>query len=282
MRTAEYIKDLPIKKVLMAEDCRTLYQKRSYETTKNIKQKIVRWWEYKKLKKYEPEIVEHFDFTTLVTEEDISSMKKLNPNANYRLLTNGTDLNKFKTKDNTEKKGILFAGKLDIWANVLMLEDIVNNIFPKIKIEIPDALLNIVGANPTKAVLRLEREDVNIYPNVPDMVPYLQQAQLFLHPHVGGSGIQNKLLEAMACGCPVVTTPTGIQGIPATNGENILIGTSKEELIEQTIRLLKDSELADKLSKNGRDLIEKTRSWEKVFEDLDFLIDKLLNSDLTE
>ena len=64
------------------------------------------------------------------------------------------------------------------------------------------------------------------------MITFLQTNKFFLHPHIGGSGIQNKLLEAMACGCPVVTTNTGIQGIDAKNGVDAIIGNTNSELIE--------------------------------------------------
>ncbi|MFA6571996.1 MAG: glycosyltransferase, partial [Bacteroidota bacterium] len=117
-----------------------------------------------------------------------------------------------------------------------------------------------------------------IYADVPDMVPFLQSARVFLHPHIGGSGIQNKLLEAMACGCPIVTTPTGIQGINGVHGTDVLIGKNNTELIENTIAVLTDNQLAEKLSVNSCTLIRRTHSWESVFSDLDKIILEVMNS----
>ncbi|MFP4369287.1 MAG: glycosyltransferase [Candidatus Kapaibacterium sp.] len=283
MRTAEYLKEKPIKKILMAEDCRTLYQKRSYEQSENLKQKIVRYWEYKKLSGYEPEVPDYFDITTFVTKVDISEMTKLNPNAQYRLLTNGTDLEKFTLpEENTKRRGILFAGKLDVWANQLMIRDIVHNIFPKINKNIPDAELNIVGAKPPQSIQKLAGKNINIISDVPEMQPYLQKAQLFLHPHNGGTGIQNKLLEAMACGCPVVTTPTGNQGIDGTSGTHLMIGKNQDELARHAIRILKDQDLAMNISANARKLIEETHSWEIIFRDTDRIIEGLFNQERPE
>ena len=279
MRTAEYIKNKKLPKVLIAEDCRTLYQKRSYEESSNLKHKIVRWWEYTRLKTYEPNIVNYFDLTTLVSEADIDAMKKQNPNANYELLTNGTDIDKFKPKESIERKGILFAGKMDVWANVLMVKTIVKNILPIIKKEIPDAKLKIVGANPPQNILSLKSDSISIEANVPDMIPYLQKAQVFLHPHTGGSGIQNKLLEAMSCACPVVTTPTGNQGINAVNGKEVLIGDDFHQLAQHTINILKNKELAKSISDNARELIINTHSWESVFMKLDKIIDEVLGKE---
>lgn len=278
MRTAEYLKNIDVRKILMAEDCRTLYQKRSFDESKNIKQKIIRYWEYMKLRKYEPEIVSHFDATTLVTNVDIDAMTLQNPNARYRLLTNGVDIYRYKPSENsTVRKNLLFTGKLDLWANFLMLDNIIKNIFPALKKRFPGLKLQIVGAKPTNKIRSLASEDIEVFFDVPDFTPYLQKARVFIHPHIGATGIQNKLLEAMSCGCPVVTTPTGIQGIDAIQGEHAFIGTNNQEIIEYSARILADDELAENMSNKARQLIVETHSWEKVFSDVDNIIDEVVS-----
>ncbi len=281
MRTAEYLKDKSTKKILMAEDCRILYQKRSYENSTRIHQKFIRWREYKKLIQYEPKIVNYFDTTTLVTEEDIKAMKLNNPKAHYSLLSNGTDVDKFMPDpQKTNEKIILFAGKLDVWANQLMCEKIIKELFPSIKKQVPEAKLFIVGANPTKSLLLLRKKDINIIPNVPNMIEYLQKASLFLHPHDGGSGIQNKLLEAMSCGCPVVTTNTGNQGINGIDGTHLMIGNNNKELIDKAVLILKNNDLAKNIARNGRDLIVKTHSWDVIYKQLNSIMENVLTGDL--
>ncbi len=280
MRTAEYAKNLKCKKFLMAEDCRTEYQKRSHEEAKSIKQRIIRGFEFKKLQKYEPEIVNHFDVTTLVTNIDIDLMKSRNPKPKYRLLTNGVEIDKFvPPKDFSARKEIYFVGKLDIYANVLMLKKITAEIFPEIKKLIPGVKLVIVGANPPAEIKKLVAKDIILHANVPDTIPYLQSARVFLHPHSGGSGIQNKLLEAMSCGCPVVTTPTGNQGIDATDGVNIMICKNNEELIAKTILLLKDNELASTISINSRKHIEEHFSWQAIFLQMKNILNELFKDE---
>lgn len=275
MRTAEYLKDLNIKKILMAEDCRTLYQLRSYEQSHSLKQKLIRKWEWNKLRKYEPEIVNHFDITTLVTDEDIDCMKVQNPNAKYRLMSNGTDIDYFVPPSAENRHNILFSGKLDVWANQIMLKKIINEIIPIIKKAIPDVKLDIVGAKPPNSVLSYKCSDIHVHSDVPDMLPYLQNAKLFLHPHHGGTGIQNKLLEAMSAGCPVVTTPTGNQGINGIHEEHLMLGETSEELAKHTIRVLNDTQLAKRLSVNGRDLICESHSWQAVYQSIDNIISEL-------
>jgi polysaccharide biosynthesis protein PslH len=278
MRTAEYIKDEELPKILMAEDCRTVYQRRSYESSTKILQKFVRWWEWNKLRKYEPRIVNYFDVTTLVSEQDINSMKNLNDKVEYRLLSNGTDISKFIPDENIEKENILFSGKFDVWANELMVRKIKFEILPLIKKRFPNIKLILVGANPGIGIKNLLDDDIELYANVPEVLPYLQKAKLFLHPHLGGSGIQNKLLEAMAAGCPVVTTTTGNQGINAENDKEVLIADSAEELANCAIRVLEDDNLANSISKNARELIVKKHSWESVHIQIDSIIKETCKS----
>jgi len=278
MRTAEYAKDKKLKKILMAEDCRELYQERSYHGTNHPIQKLVRWWEVKKLSKYEPAIMEKFDMATFVTTNDIAAMTKINPNAEYRLLTNGTDIERFVPPiGGSVRSGVLFAGKLDIWANVLMVSRIVEHIMPKVWAECPDTVFNIVGANPTKKILSMLGDRVKLSANVPDMLPYLQQTAVFVHPHSGGSGIQNKLIEAMASACAVVTTETGTQGLPADNGKTIMIGKDDEEIASHIVNLLKNKVLAEEIGNNARAAIVENLSWEVVYNQIDGIITELFD-----
>ncbi len=279
MRTAEYLKNKNIKKILIAEDCRVLYQSRSFTRSTNLLQKIVRWWEVFKLKKYEPNIISKYDYTTLVTVEDIEEMKKANNNAKYRLVTNGVDIERYAPNENYEVRGknIIFTGKLSVWANTMMAIKIATEIMPRIIKEVPDAKLMIVGSNPPNSVRNLKNDFVEIYADVPDLAEYYAKARIFLHPHDGASGIQNKLLEAMSSGCAVVTTKTGNQGIYAKHGEHAFIAKSDDDFARYTVKLLQDLELSKKMSENSRNWIIQTHTWDVVFEQIDGVLEELLN-----
>jgi glycosyltransferase involved in cell wall biosynthesis len=98
---------------------------------------------------------------------------------------------------------------------------------------------------------------------------------LFIHPHEAATGIQNKLIEAMACGCPVVTTQTGVQGIQVENGKNVMIANDTEDMIQKCLLLLEDKELARQIGKNAHNLILETHSWDIVFRQMDEIIDEM-------
>lgn len=276
MRTAEYLKNHNIKKVLIAEDCRILYQNRSFLESKNLLQKAVRIYDHLALKAYEPKMMEYFDANTFVTNEDITYLNSIKPLNTYYLLTNGTDVNHFVPQDFEKRNIILFTGKLDLWANKMMMERIIKNIYPEIKKKYPNLPLVIVGAKAPDYIKKLHKEKyLTLHENVPDIAPYLQQARLFLHPHLGASGIQNKLIEALSAGCPVVTTKSGNQGINGEHRKHLLIGDSDSDIVNHSLELLSDENLSKTISENGRNLILNKHSWERVFNDLDNLIIKL-------
>lgn len=279
MRTAEYLKKANIPKVLIAEDCRVLYQYRSFHESKSIPQKAVRLYEHLTLKMYEPRTMKYFDRDTFVSEEDILYMKSVLPLDKYRLITNGTEVDRYIPDDFSKRHTILFTGNLGLWANRMMMDRIIYSIYPAIKKSIPDATLTFVGARAPEYIKELHQSGfLTLHENVPDFVPYLQQARLFLHPHLGASGIQNKLLEAMSAGCPVVTTPSGNQGIHGVHNEHLMIGVEDDEIVKHSIDLLSNDEKSRKMSENARNLIVTKHSWQRVFQDLDNLIDEVLNA----
>lgn len=279
MRTAEYLKNKKFPKILVAEDCRVLYQSRSYNRSSNLMQKLVRIWEVMKLKKYEPKITSMYDFVTLVTQEDIKEMQKSNPDLKYRLVTNGVDIDRYAPIDlfNQRAKNIIFTGKLSVWANTMMAIKIAREILPKIKERVPDVRLLIVGSNPPKSVRELACDYIEIHADVPDLAEFYAKSRVFLHPHDGASGIQNKLLEAMSSGCAVVTTSTGNQGIYARHGIDAMIAKNDNDLIELSVKLLLDEKLASEMSANARKWIIETHTWDVVFEQIDGVIKELLN-----
>ena len=279
LRTAEFVKNYDVPKILLAEDCRSFYQERTHKISKDLYQKLIRFYESKKLRYYESSITDYFDITTLVTHDDIDRMKLLNNNSRLSLLSNGVDIEKFKLPvGSNNRKNLLFTAKLNCWTNIVMVRRLVREILPGILMEKPDAVLNIVGANPTREILGLQSDNVKIISNVDDISIYYQNAVVYIHPHQGGAGIQNKVLEAMACGCPVVTTNSGSRGISIVSGENGFIAENNNAIIDVVLNLLGNTSLADRIGKNARETIVQNYSWDLIYDNLDKLIAGILSA----
>ena len=109
----------------------------------------------------------------------------------------------------------------------------------------------------------LSSDQIKVTGHVPDVKPYLEQASVFVCPLRVGAGLKNKILEALAMGIPVVATPLSVDGIAVRNGESAIV-TAVDDIGQKTIELLNDSDLRERLSRNGRALIEARYSWEKT------------------
>jgi glycosyltransferase involved in cell wall biosynthesis len=277
IRTAEHVKNIPVKKILIAEDCRSYYQRRTSNSSNHLRQKLERKYDAFKLSKYEADILNYFDITTVVTQEDFHQFYLLNSKAEIRIISEGVDYNFFSpVVEAKNRKDILFLGKLDVWANIIMVKKIVNEIFPLILKSNPEAKLNIVGSNPTREILDFQSTSINIHKNPENITSYYQQSAVFLHPHLGGSGIQNKVLESMSSACPVVTSPSGANGINIINGINGFIADNNEEFTSYTIELLNNNNLREKIGNNARNYIIREKSWESVFSAWDKMIEEIM------
>lgn len=277
LRTAEYVKDLKgAAKLLIAEDARIIMQERATEKFRLTPQYLVRKIDAKRLKAYEPSMSQHFDHVTFVAEEDRARIFAANPRLSTSVVSNGVDRDKFKFNGGARNRSILFAGHLGIYHNKLMAERLVGQIFPLIQTKLPDVTLKIVGKDPSNKLRTLitSMRGVELFADVPDVAPYLQSEGIFLHPQTVGSGIQNKLLEAMACGIPVITTPVGAGGIGGLqNGVHAIVGESDHELADRAITLLSDPEQMRSLQHHARQLIEERYTWQAIYHDLDKAIE---------
>lgn len=277
MRAGEFVRKFPNKKLLVAEDCRTIYQKRSYEQTRSCLQKPIRYHEWQKLRKYEPKIMNDFDLVTFVSNADIEMMQSIKPSNKFRLLTNGTDIEKYSPNKQSSTNSILFAGKMNVHSNQISAKILAKEIFPKVKSVIPDVKLIIAGADMNDNIRKLRNDGIEIIENVPDMSELYNQASIFVNIHRGGSGIQNKNIEAMASGCVVVTTTTGNQGINGTDGVHLLIADTPDNFAVKIITMLHNAEYRNKLSIQGREHIVNTHTWEHVEQQFLSIMEELLN-----
>jgi glycosyltransferase involved in cell wall biosynthesis len=145
-------------------------------------------------------------------------------------------------------------------------------IFPLVRTHIPHAQLRIVGADPPAAVQALDQlAGVHVTGYVADLAGELQRATVAAAPLRAGTGMQIKVLEAMACGLPVVATRQVLAGVAAHNGQHALAGETAAQLAAAIIRLIEQPLLRHQLAHAAHHLVEELYTWERAADAFDQL-----------
>lgn len=184
------------------------------------------------------------------------------------VLPNGVDLDYFSPgpEDRREPRTVVISGKMSYHPNIDMALRLVGGIMPLVWQHEPDTKVWIVGKDPPREVSALaEDARVNVTGTVPDLRVYLQQATLAAAPLAYGAGIQNKVLEAMACATPVVASSQSIAGLQAVRpGVDLLTGATAVETAAQIVTLLRDPQLRRRIGCQGRQFVEKYHHWDHI------------------
>ncbi|MFH1096473.1 MAG: TIGR03087 family PEP-CTERM/XrtA system glycosyltransferase [Candidatus Desantisbacteria bacterium] len=235
--------------------------------------------EAKRLRRYESAINSVFDCCMVVSEEEKRIFSSFSSNSNkINVISNGVDTKYFKPLvEEYVPNTIVFTGAMDYFPNTDAMVFFCKEIFPLVKEKMPDIILYIVGSNPTKEVQRLaNNKDIIVTGYVDDTRPYIGKAAVCVVPLRVAQGTQNKILEAMAMGTPVVTTSFGFKGIEGSeNGKDIIVADDCNDFAERVIEILKNKELRSYLSQNGKKLIEKQYNWDVPVDKLQKIIEKI-------
>ena len=199
----------------------------------------------------------------MVTPEDAEAVAELAPDARVTSIPNGVDAERYAVHVPREPGRIVFHGAMGYAPNVGAAGFAARELLPQVRARVPEAELVLVGRDPSAEVRALaELPGVQVTGEVDDVAPWLASASVYLCPMRTGTGIKNKLLEAMAAGAPCVVTPLALQGIAADHGRDVLVGSDAEELIAHVVALLTDAERADRLGTHARRLVVEQHAWE--------------------
>jgi polysaccharide biosynthesis protein PslH len=195
------------------------------------------------------------------------------------VLHNGVDLEAFRPlPDGRRPDSLVLSGKMAYHANVTAVLYFVHEILPLIWRERPQTKLWLVGQSPPAAVKNLAADPrIMVTGQVSEMCPYLAGAAVAVCPLVYGAGIQNKVLEAMACATPVVSAPASLNALGAQAEGEALAGAAPQEFAQQVLRLLRDPQLACRIGEAGRRFVERHHSWEAVALRLTEHYDEVIN-----
>jgi sugar transferase (PEP-CTERM/EpsH1 system associated) len=193
------------------------------------------------------------------------------------VLRNGVDLEYFQPQpDKTEREHLVFTGVMDYYPNVDGCVHFVNEVFPIIRAEVPDCRFTIVGSRPTAQIQQLAEVDgVSVTGFVDDIRTYLARATISVAPLRIARGIQNKVLEAMSSGLPVVGTTSATQGVEGQPGRDFLLADSVEDQAAAILGLLRDPTEANALGQRARRFVEQNYDWAETLKPLDGILAQL-------
>ena len=160
---------------------------------------------------------------------------------------------------------LVFVGTMNYGPNEDAVLYFCREIFPRVRAQIPDARLSIVGLKPPATLLALQDDrSIFVHANVPDVAPYVQRATVSIVPLRVGGGTRLKILESLALGTPVVSTTVGAEGLDLNHGEHLLLADSPADFAEAVVRMLRDSDLNNRLAVEGRNRVRQLYLWSSI------------------
>ncbi len=244
-----------------------------YKNEKNILKKLLIFIEYRLLKNYEKNMVLNSDFALIVSNID-KSFIGLN---NITVLPNGVDNKKFSPSDLIISNRIIFSGNMNYKPNIEAVIWFIENCFEDLKTIIPEVKLFICGANPSKKILNYRDKFDNIFVTgkVDNLAKEIAKSSLAIAPMISGSGIQNKILEAMASGVPVVTNRKGLGDIKAQIDKEILVAENPKDFNKLICKVLNKKKFGRQIGLKGRLFILKNYNWSNQHEILNSVLNNI-------
>lgn len=259
VRVAEYIKDTNIPKTLDFQDALSMGMKRRADKSKFIK-KFVFQSEYQRLKRYELKVLNTFDHCTIISHPDRLLLQNQSE-IPIHVITNGVDFDFFKPMAKDKIYDLVFTGNMSYPPNVKSARYLVKEILPLVLKEIPDVKLMIAGASPHDQVKALAGEHVFVSGWMDDIRDAYAQSQVFIAPMQIGTGLQNKLLEAMAMKVPSITSELANNALNAKEYEEVLVGSTPQEYADHVLKLLSDDIYSKKMSEQAYTFVKANFSW---------------------
>lgn len=227
-------------------------------------------FELQRTQRYEGWLLEKFDHVLVTSSLDREALLELNgrqSHAPISVLHNGVDLDYFTPTPFAQREDdtIVVSGKMSYHANVTMVMYLVKEIMPHVWAQKPGAKLWIVGKDPTRELQALaQHPGVTVTGTVPDLRDYLGRAAVAVTPIIYGAGIQNKVLEAMACATPVVTTPKAVAAIDVEHNRELLIAASPKAFAAEIVSLLDNPDKRRRFGQAGRAYVETHHCWTNI------------------
>lgn len=245
--------------VLDQIDALSMNMKRRAGTERNPIKKVALYFEYSNMKRYEYKSRVKYDKCIITSEIDKAA---LNDPA-IEVMPNGVDTEYFRPGNINKDIDLIFTGNMGYFPNIDAMKYFCNEVFPAILRVNKEIKLYVVGAAPGAEIKALNNnKNIFVTGFVKDIKDYLNRAKVFVAPLRSGSGIQNKILEAMACALAVITTSYGNAGIKAKSEKHLLLADEPNEIANAIIKLLNNDIQRQQLGITAREFVKEGFNWD--------------------
>ena len=226
--------------------------------------------EGQRLRILEKLIAQQADRLLVVTDAERQLFHSFCESAPVQAVGNGVDLDYFiPAETRATPMSCAFVGVMDYRPNIDAVCWFAENVWPQVRRRYPESVFSIVGKSPTPEVRALSGCDgIHVTGPVPDVRPWLAKAACIVVPLRIARGVQNKVLEAMACGRPIVCSPTPLQGLDVEHGQQLLAAETPSEWMHQLSTVFDNPTRAAELGKAARDWVARNHRWESCLEPL--------------
>lgn len=227
-----------------------------------------------KLGREEKRLARHFDLSTCTTRAELETLQSFNAASRSDWFPNGVDSD-FFSKSNAayNSNTICFVGRMDYFPNQQAMLAFCADVLPLIQARRPGTRLTIVGAEPSRKIRELaERPGVTVTGTVADVRDHVRNAAVSVAPLMIARGTQNKILESMSMGVPVVCSTLAADGVDAKPGRHLLTAASPNEYATAIIRLLDDADERERLAEAGRNRVLTHHSWSTSMRKMDSIV----------
>ena len=244
--------------------------------------KFIYWLEGQKLMAWEKRLAKAFDFCTVTTRGELETLQKFDPEKSPDFFPNGVDFDYFSPGDEYEPHTISFMGRMDYYPNQQAMIQFCRDVLPSLRQRIPDIKLLIIGAEPSAEIRALANlPSVSVTGTVPDIRPLVRRCALTVAPLNIARGTQNKMLESMAMGVPVICSPTALRGVDAEDGTHLLAARSPQDYVEAIAEVIFNPARRTELSVACRQRMVARHNWSSSLRRMDGLIERCLHQHST-
>lgn len=232
--------------------------------------------EGRKMERAEKRLARKFDLCTATTRAEWQTLEDFQTGAATDWFPNGVDADFFKPDgEGYDADTISFIGRMDYYPNQEAMFRFCAEVWPRLREKRAQMKLLIVGADPIPAVQKLgELPGVTVTGSVPDVRPFVLRSAAMVAPLKIARGTQNKILEAMAMGVPVVSSRTAAGGVDAVAGEHLLVADTADEYVAAILRICDDADERARLAEQGRARMLSHHAWPESMRRLDAIIER--------